>query len=143
MDRSPEGVFRRLLELLVAKDMAGIAELWAPDGTAEFPFAEAGAPTRLSGRAAVRDYLAGYTDVYDVTGVAAVRVHRTGDPETVVAEFSAEGRTVRTGAPYRMDYITVVTVRDGLIAEYRDYWSPVQAARAGGALEALRKGLGQ
>lgn len=79
--------------------------------------------------------------MYDVTGIPAVRVHRTEDPATVVAEFSAEGRAVRTGAPYRMDYIAVVTVRDGLIAEYRDYWSPVQAARASGSLAALRKGL--
>ncbi|MBB4932229.1 hypothetical protein F4561_003049 [Lipingzhangella halophila] len=141
MDRSPEGVLRRLQELLAAKDMDGIAGLWAPDGTAEFPFAEAGAPTRLSGREAVRDYLAGYPDVYDVTGVPAIRVHRTGDPETIVAEFSAEGRTVRTGAPYRMDYIAVITVRDGWITEYRDYWSPVQAARASGDLETLRKEL--
>jgi len=141
MDRSPEGVFRRMLELLTAKDMDGIAGLWAPDGTAEFPFAEAGAPTRLSGREAVRAHLAGYPDVYDVTGVMAVRVHRTADPETVIAEFSSEGRSVRTGAPYRMDYITVVTVRSGLITEYRDYWSPVQTARAGGDLEALCKQL--
>ncbi|MEU0240912.1 nuclear transport factor 2 family protein [Nocardiopsis sp. NPDC006198] len=142
MERSPEEVLRRMLELLEAKDMDGIAGMWAPDGTAAFPFAEAGAPTRLDGREAVRDYLSGYTDVYDVTGVPAMRVHRTGDPETVVAEYSAEGRTVRTGVPYRMDYITVVTVRDGFITEFRDYWSPVQAARAGGGLEALRKGLG-
>ncbi|MFV2172677.1 nuclear transport factor 2 family protein [Actinomadura sp. LOL_016] len=141
MDRTPEGVFRRMLELLMAKDMDGIAGLWAPDGTIAFPFAEAGAPTRLDGREAVREYLAGYPDVYDVTGVPAARVHRTGDPETVVLEFSAEGRTVRTGAPYRMDYVTVVTVRDGLIIECRDYWSPVQAARASGGLEALREGL--
>lgn len=141
MDRSPEGVFRRMLELLQAKDMDGIAGLWAPDGTVAFPFAEAGAPTRLRGRQAVRDYLAGYPDVYDVTGVPTVRVHHTTDPDTVVAEFSARGRTVRTGTPYRMDYIAVVTVRDGLITECRDYWSPVQAARAGGDLEALREEL--
>ncbi|MFC4562428.1 nuclear transport factor 2 family protein [Nocardiopsis mangrovi] len=141
MDRSPEGVFRRMLDLLATKDMDGIAGLWAPEGTAEFPFAEAGAPKRLEGREAVRDYLAGYTDVYDVTGIPAVRVHRTGDPETVVAEFSAEGRTVRTGAPYRMDYIAVITVQDGSITGYRDYWSPVQAARAGGDAAAPRKEL--
>ncbi|GAB3720175.1 nuclear transport factor 2 family protein [Nocardiopsis oceani] len=130
-----------MLELLEAKDMDGIAGLWAPDGTAEFPFAEAGAPTRLSGREAVREYLAGYPDVYDLTGVSEVRVHRTVDPETAIVEFSSEGRTVRTGAPYRMDYITVITVRGGSITEYRDYWSPVQTARAAGDLGVLRKGL--
>ncbi|GAB3457982.1 nuclear transport factor 2 family protein [Streptomonospora sediminis] len=131
-----------MLELLVAKDMDGVAGLWAPEGAAVFPFAEAGAPTRLSGREAVRGYLAGYPGVYDVSGVPAVQVHRTaGTPETIVAEFSTEGRTVRTGAPYRMDYIAVITVQDGAITEYRDYWSPVQAARAAGGLQTLRKEL--
>jgi len=141
MDRSPEGVFRRMLELLLAKDMDGVAELWAPEGTAAFPFAEGGAPTLLSGREAVRDYLSGYPEVFDVTGVSGVRVHHTVDPETIVVELSSEGRTVRTGAPYRMDYVTVLTVRDGGIIECRDYWSPVQTARASGNLETLREGL--
>ncbi|QVQ51280.1 nuclear transport factor 2 family protein [Spiractinospora alimapuensis] len=141
MDHATERVFRQMLGLFVAKDMDGMADLWAPDGTAAFPFAEAGAPTLLEGREAVRDYLVRYPDVYDTTGVSVARVHRTEDPETIIVELSSEGRAVRTGAAYRMDYVQVVTVQDGMIAEIRDYWSPVQVARAGGALEELRKGL--
>ncbi|PSK98952.1 hypothetical protein CLV63_104176 [Murinocardiopsis flavida] len=141
MDRTPDQILHRMLELLTAKDMDAIADLWAPHGTAAFPFAEAGAPTHLSGRETIRAYLAGYTDVYDVTGVPAMHVHHTGDPATVIVEFTATGRTVRTGDPYRIDYITVITVHDGHITECRDYWSPVQTARASGDLDALRQGL--
>ena len=42
MPRTPEETFRRLLDLLLAKDMAAIAGLWAADGSAEFPVRRGG-----------------------------------------------------------------------------------------------------
>lgn len=135
-------VFDRMLELLLAKDMNGVADLWAEDGTAEFPFAEAGAPTLVAGRASVREYLAGYPEIVDITGYPAIVVHETLDPEVIVAEFTAAGWTVRTGEPYEASYIAVITVRDGHIASYRDYWSPVALARASGDLTPLLSALG-
>jgi ketosteroid isomerase-like protein len=135
--RTPEETFRRLLELLLAKDMDAIADLWAEHGTAEFPFGEGAAPGRLDGREAVRDYLAGYPELMDVQSIPAVTVHHTQRPDTIVVEFTAHGRTVRTGEPYRLDYVTVITTRDGLITRYRDYWNPVAAAGAAGTLPEL------
>lgn len=126
-----------MLELLLAKDMDGIADLWADDGTAEFPFAEGGWPKRLTGREAVREYLSGYPDRMDVRDIPAVTVHHTERPDTVVVEFTASGRTVRTDRPYRLDYIAVITTRDGLITAYRDYWNPLAAASAAGTLPEL------
>ncbi|WP_030380340.1 MULTISPECIES: nuclear transport factor 2 family protein [unclassified Streptomyces] len=136
-ERTPEETFRRLLELLRAKDMNAVADLWAADGTAEFPFAVGDAPRELNGREAVRAYLAGYPDLVDVREIPAVTVHRTDRPDTVVVEFTAQGRTVATGEPYRLDYITVVTTHEGLITRYRDYWNPLAVASAAGALPAL------
>ncbi|ANY08979.1 nuclear transport factor 2 family protein [Pseudonocardia sp. HH130630-07] len=134
MTRTPEETLRHLLDRLLAKDMDAVADLWAPDGTAEFPFAVGASPRRLDGREAVRGYLAGYPDHYDVRSVPAVTVHTTGDPATIVVELTAEGRTVATGAAYRIDYVTVLTVEDGLITRFRDHWSPVAAAAAAGTL---------
>lgn len=143
MPRSADEVFQRMLDLLLDKDMDGVADLWAPEGVAEFPFATAGAPTRLVGREAVRDYLSGYPELYDVTGFPSVMSHRTRDPATAVVEFTAVGRTVATGNPYEMSYVVILTVREGRIVAYRDYWSPVQAARArgdlNGVVDALRE----
>ncbi|WP_043632300.1 nuclear transport factor 2 family protein [Nonomuraea candida] len=137
MPRTPEETFRRLLDLLLAKDMDAIADLFAQDGTAEFPFAEGSSPTRLTGREAVRAYLAGYPERMDVRAIPSVTVHHTRRPDTIVVEFTAEGRTVRTGEPYRLDYVTVIATRDGLITHYRDYWNPLAAAAAGGGLPEL------
>ncbi|MET8870019.1 nuclear transport factor 2 family protein [Nonomuraea sp. NPDC004580] len=125
------------VELLLAKDMAGFAGLWAEDGVIEFPFAPAGYPPRVEGRAAIREYLRGYPDIYDIREVARKVIHRTEDPEVVVVELEVAGIVPRSGKPYRMDYVAIVTVRDGEIQHYRDYWNPLQAAEALGGLESF------
>jgi uncharacterized protein len=130
-------VVDRAMDLLLAHDMAGFAGLWAVDGTIEFPFAPAGYPQRLEGRAAVADYLRDYTDHVDLRAITSRTVHQTVDPDVVVVEFEVDGTAVHTGRPYRMRYISVITVRDGEITGYRDYWSPVAAAEALGGVEDL------
>ncbi|WP_275005912.1 nuclear transport factor 2 family protein [Promicromonospora iranensis] len=134
MTSTPEGTFRRMTDLIRAGDMEAVAELWAPDGIAEFPFAAGSSPRRLQGRAEVRAYLAHYPELMEMTEVAALTVRPTDDPDTVVVEWTATGRTVATSQPYRLDYIVVLTVRDGLITLFRDYWSPLSAASAAGNL---------
>ena len=134
---TPTDIVDRAMDLLLAHDMAGFAGLWAVDGTIEFPFASAGYPQRVEGRAAVTEYLRGYTDHVDLRAITSRTVHRTADPEVVVVEFEVDGVAVRTGRPYRMKYISVITVRGGEIAGYRDYWSPVAAAEALGGADGL------
>ncbi|QUH05370.1 nuclear transport factor 2 family protein [Saccharopolyspora erythraea] len=137
----PTKVFDEALRLLLEKDMRAFTELFAADCVLEFPFAEAGSPTRLDSREALWEYLHDYPDRMDIREFPAVEVHRTLDPDTIIAEFTAHGRTVSTGGEYEMRYIAVITVRDGLITRYRDYWSPVMAARAAGELPALVSAL--
>jgi uncharacterized protein len=64
-------------------------------------------------------------------------VRPTDRTDTIVVEWTATGRTVATSQPYCLDYIVVLTVRDGLIALFRDYWSPLSAAAAAGSLAGL------
>lgn len=125
------------LRLLLRQDMAAFAALWAEDGILEFPFAAAGYPPRVEGRAAVAEYLRGYPDMLEIKEIPTPVVHQSVDPEVVIVEFEAAGTVVATAAPYRMRYIAVITVRDGEIQRYRDYWSPQAAAEAMGGTEAL------
>ncbi|MFD2793865.1 nuclear transport factor 2 family protein [Promicromonospora vindobonensis] len=141
--RTSEETFRQLLELLLAKDMDAVADLWAEGGTAEFPFAVGTSPSRLNGREAVRGYLAGYPDLMDVQTIPTLTVRHTDQPDTIVVEFTADGRTVATDEPYQLDYITVVTTHEGLITRYRDYWNPLAAASAAGTLPELLGSLGE
>lgn len=131
---TPEETFHQLLDRLLAKDLNGMADLWAEDGTAEFPYAMADAPRRLEGREAIRAHLLTLVKVTDPRETPEIIVHRTDTPDTIIAEFSARGHTVRTGAPYELSYVVVLTVRDGRIVNYRDYWNPVATASAAGRL---------
>jgi len=53
--------------------------------------------------------------------------------ENVVAEWSVSGRVISNGNPYELSYATVVTFRNGLMVNYREYWNPqaFTAAMAG------------
>ncbi|MFD8415054.1 nuclear transport factor 2 family protein [Streptomyces sp. NPDC059650] len=128
---SPADLFRHSLRLLLDKDVPGWVALWAEDGLMEFPFAPEGWPARLEGRAAVAAYMRDYPDHIDLHDFPTVRIHRTTDPETIVVEMRGVGRLVATDAPFDMTYIAVVTVRDGRITSYRDYWNPLAVLEPG------------
>lgn len=129
--------FRRGLKSLVDKDMKGWTSMWAEDGSMEFPYAPPGYPARLDGRAAIDDYMRDYPAKVDIKTFEVEAFHQTTDPDVVIVEFSVEGRAVQTDRPYAMRYVGVVTLRDGKIITYRDYWNPLAAAAALGGLDAM------
>ncbi|WP_410657569.1 nuclear transport factor 2 family protein [Amycolatopsis sp. lyj-112] len=141
MPSTPEETIRRLLDLMLAKDTDAVAGLWAEDGIAEFPFAAGNSPRLLTGRAEIRAYLGRLPELMDMREIPSFTVHHTEHPDTLVVEFTGTGSTVRTGEPYRLDYIVVLTVQDGLITRYRDYWSPLATASAAGSLPELLDAL--
>ncbi|MFB7656844.1 MULTISPECIES: nuclear transport factor 2 family protein [unclassified Streptomyces] len=118
-------LYRHSLRLMLDKDIDAWVALWAEDAVMEFPFAPEGWPRRLEGREAVAAYMRHYPDHIDLHDFPELRIHETTDPATVVVEMRAVGRLVRTGAPYDMTYIAVVTVEDGRFTAYRDYWNPL------------------
>ncbi|MFF7186403.1 nuclear transport factor 2 family protein [Streptomyces sp. NPDC008222] len=122
---APAELYRHGLRLLLDKNIGDWIGLWAEDGVMEFPFAPAGWPRRLAGREAVAAYMRHYPDHIDPHDFPDLRIHETTDPGTIVVEMRGVGRLVQTGAPFDMSYIAVVTVRDGRIAAYRDYWNPL------------------
>lgn len=130
--------YQRCLELLLAKDMDGWVDLFAEGAIFELPFAPRGYPERLEGKDAIRDYIADYPKHIDLHDFSDVTVHATLDPDVVVVEMCSEGRVVATNRPYRMRYISVITVESGKIVRYRDYWNPLAVTEAMGGEQALR-----
>lgn len=126
----PRETFKRAVQLLIDHDMRGFANLWAPDGTMDFPFATGDQPRRLQGRPAVVEYLRRYTDMVDVRDGVVQVIHDTADPDTIVVEWEVSGVVVATARPYRMPYVAVITVGAHGIVSYRDYWSLAVVAAA-------------
>jgi ketosteroid isomerase-like protein len=123
-------LLRRSLDTFLAKDMKGWADLCDENVVVEFPFAPEGSPARLEGRTAIYEYLRGYPDLIDVHRITSLRIHSTDDPNVAVADWSVTGLVVANGNPYEMSYATFVTIKDGLIVKYREYWNPVAFATA-------------
>jgi hypothetical protein len=58
------------------------------------------------------------------------RTHGPPSTSTVVLEYSSEGRVVATGYPYGNRYISVVTIKDRKVTQWRDYLDPLRAFAA-------------
>ncbi|QSY49364.1 MULTISPECIES: nuclear transport factor 2 family protein [Streptomyces] len=122
---APADLYRHGLRLLLDKDIPAWVDLWDENGIFEFPFAPEDWPKRLEGKAAVADYMRGYPDHIDLHDFPYVEIHQTTAPETIVVEMRGVGRLVDTDNPFDMSYIAVVTIKNGLITRYRDYWNPL------------------
>jgi ketosteroid isomerase-like protein len=125
---TPVDLYRRGLQLLLDKNIPAWVDLWDENGIFEFPFAPEGWPKRLEGKAAVAEYMRDYPDHVDLHDFPYVEIHQTIAPETIVVEMRGVGRLVKTESPLDMSYIAVVTIRNGLITRYRDYWNPLAVA---------------
>jgi ketosteroid isomerase-like protein len=128
---SPADLYRHSLRLLLDKNIPGWVGLWAEDGIMEFPFAPQGWPGRLEGKEAIAAYMRDYPDHIDLHDFPDLRIHQTTDPEIIVVEMRGVGRLVETDSPFDMTYIAVVTVQDGRITTYRDYWNPLVVLEPG------------
>ena len=63
-------------------------------------------------------------DLIDVREIPTTQIYTTDDPDVAIVEWSVAGSVVTNGNPYNMRYATFITFRDGLIANYREYWNP-------------------
>jgi ketosteroid isomerase-like protein len=123
-------VFKHSLEAFLGKDMRAWADLCADDVLVEFPFSPDNLPSRLEGRQAIFEYLQYYPTIIDIHEIDSVTVYETTQPATVIAEWSVKGHVIPNGNTYDMTYATFVTVRDGQITNYREYWNPLAFGQA-------------
>jgi uncharacterized protein len=119
---TPADVLAQRRHMFLSGDIDGYADLFAPDGVIESPFAPPGVPARLEGREAIREYsrramgsslrLEDYEDV---------ELHQTLDPEVVIVEVRAKGTLTTTGRSFVTTSIQVFRVREGQIVLFRDF----------------------
>jgi hypothetical protein len=128
--QTAEALANKSLDAFYAKDMNEWSELCDPAVIVEFPFAPEGSVSKLEGRSAIYEYLKNYPDMIDIKEITSRKVYTTNDPHTAVMEWGVAGRVIGNGNPYIMSYATFVTVRDGLIVNYREYWDPMAFTKA-------------
>jgi uncharacterized protein (TIGR02246 family) len=122
---SPADVLAQRRRLTLNGDADGLAELYAPDAVIESPFAPPGAPARLEGREAIREYSRHVIasplrlDDYEVTDL-----YQTQDPEVVIVEMRAKVTLTTTGQSFATTSIQILRIRDGQIVLFRDFANP-------------------
>ena len=99
-------------------------DMLADDAVMEFPYAPESRPRSVTGRDALRTYLARVGDLLIFEEMSEPRVHRTTDPAVTILEYKARGRIRASDQPYEQSYISVVTIAGGRSAHFRDYWNP-------------------
>lgn len=127
-------VLARYHQAMIDKSADDLADLYAPDGVHVFPFAAPNFPARLHGREEVR---ASYRQAWDSSPVKLATIEQvvTYDvaDDTVVSEFAGSGSV--DGRPITVRGVLAITVKDGLIAETRDYMDVFGTMREIGRLK--------
>lgn len=101
------------------------AEMFAEDGVMEFPFAPPSIPDVLEGRSAIANHLKWLPGLLTIDSFSEPQVHRSEDGKTVILEFNCIGKATATGKPYNQSYVSIITMHNGRIQRYRDYWNPL------------------
>lgn len=135
-NNGPREVIERLLEGIAARDWDTLAELYAPDAVVDVAFAPPHG-FRLEGRAALAEHFAAGPGLALRLSLANLTVHRTADPEVVVAEYDYDGQVTTTGRTFHVPNVIVARIRDGRIVSSRDYHNHLVLADALGRLPDL------
>ena len=118
---TPADVLAQRRQLILSGDTDGYADLFAPDGVIESPFAPPGAPSRLEGREAIREYS---RHVAASPGFEEVALYQTQDPEVVIVEVRAKATLTTTGRSLVTTSIQIYRIREGQIVLFRDFANP-------------------
>jgi ketosteroid isomerase-like protein len=111
------------LDAITRNDVGPWASMFTEDGVMEFPYAPPGSPDRVEGRANLVTYLARFPEMIKYEHISHPMFHHSGN--VLIAEFSADGKGVKTGYAFNQRYISVIEHRAGKIVRYVDYWNPL------------------
>ena len=121
---------------IVQHGLAGLVDgshyfdMIAESAVFEFRYIFPGWPQKLNSREALMALYAGYGNNILLHGADALVVHRSQNDRVVILEYEVHGRIIRTGASYDNRFISVVTIEDRKIVQWRDYMDSLTAMTA-------------
>jgi hypothetical protein len=123
---TPADVLERRRQVILDGDADGFADLFAPDGVIETPFAGLpGAPARQEGRETIRALARQVmASPLRLEGLEVAELYQTQDPEVVIVEMRTTGSVTTTGRRFAATSIQILRIRDGHIVLFRDFADP-------------------
>lgn len=121
-----ERLFRMHLAMFTDPAMTreAYADLWTEDAVHEYPYAPAPYSKRLEGRDTITEYIANVTKSATNWSFTNFVFSATSDPDTVFVEFEGSALVTATGRKYQQIYVGRITLREGKITNYREFWNP-------------------
>ncbi|MGO9027768.1 MAG: nuclear transport factor 2 family protein [Acidimicrobiales bacterium] len=107
-------------------------DLLADNVVFEYVISVPGYPKRVEGRQNIIDLYSDYDSFLNVRSADNLHVYRDPVASVVVLEYEVHGESVQTGRPYDNRFASIVTIRDGKVARWRDYLDPVAVFDATG-----------
>jgi ketosteroid isomerase-like protein len=140
---STERIALSYFTLLVRRDMDHFEQIWTDDAVQQVPFTPEGlgnvVPTAFKGKDAIVSHYRTVTKNRREHVFWIDRIHNTSDGNCVIVEAHARSIIGETGAVYENSYVCVFHVRNGKIAELKEYANPLPVMRAfRGAFEIAR-----
>jgi uncharacterized protein len=123
---TPADILARRRQLILNGDADGLADLFAPDAVMEFCFhGPPGAPVRLEGREAIREYSRRITaSPLQIKDYEVTELYQAKDPAVVIVEMRSTATLSTTGRSVTAMSIQVLRIRDGQIVLFRDFADP-------------------
>ena len=136
-------LFERFQDCAVRQDWLAFGDLFAEDGTMEFPFVSPGAASRYEGREAIRAKArqAWGSSPLRAEEFCSVVAEEGADPGVLFAEYELCGTVAASKEPFRIPAAIVLRARAGLIVSMREYLDPLALVKATGRAEALAANL--
>jgi len=115
---------------LSARDMAGLKAFLAADAALEWPFAGPKGVTLQGVEAVMRGF--GPLAMLETFVLTPTDIYELPEADTVVIEAHSRG-TLADGRPdYVNKYVFVLTIVDGRLARWREYFNPIEGAKVFG-----------
>lgn len=123
-------VVEEFFAALEAMDVERFLAVWAEDGVQVMPFSPPGFPQRLEGREAIRNQYRSLPENY-----RSMRFPREivamEDPDRFLVRYTGEIE-LKSGGRYDNTYVGLMTLRDGRVTEFVEYFNPLVLQQAFG-----------
>jgi uncharacterized protein len=132
-------VVRRYIDAINRWDFDTKRELLADDAIFEMPYAPEGFERRITGRDNIIAFVETVPAIIDAENLHDVRLETFhADPGEIVAEYRSDMVIKPTNSPYRNEYVSRFTVRDGRITRFAEYYDPIRLVVAlGGSVHGV------
>lgn len=131
-------VVHAYLDIMNRLDLDAFAGLVTDDVVVALPYAPEPVPRHTAGKEAVVALYGGFPSLVSPLGFHDVSLRPLGAAgggagEDFLATYRSDATMLATGKPYRNDYISLFTVRDGKLAAFTEYFDPLVFRLAQGA----------